>query len=101
MCRSLAVSQSAEEATEAIEVSEEAGPNENADNTLGPFTEHVFTDNTHRYLNYSLLNHKNLMKVLTKCFHKGLCTNIIQFSKPVLFFSLQKDGFLFAEYVRK
>uniref|UniRef100_A0A8C1RFA7 C-Jun-amino-terminal kinase-interacting protein 3 n=1 Tax=Cyprinus carpio TaxID=7962 RepID=A0A8C1RFA7_CYPCA len=44
---SLAVSQSAEEATEAIEVSEEAGPNENADNTLGPFTEHVFTDNTH------------------------------------------------------
>uniref|UniRef100_A0A8C2DP20 C-Jun-amino-terminal kinase-interacting protein 3 n=1 Tax=Cyprinus carpio TaxID=7962 RepID=A0A8C2DP20_CYPCA len=49
----LAVSQSAEEATEAIEVSEEAGPNENADNTLGPFTEHVFTDNTHRYLNYT------------------------------------------------
>uniref|UniRef100_A0A8C1TW00 C-Jun-amino-terminal kinase-interacting protein 3 n=1 Tax=Cyprinus carpio TaxID=7962 RepID=A0A8C1TW00_CYPCA len=47
VCRSLAVSQSAEEATEAIEVSEEAGPNENADNTLGPFTEHVFTDNTH------------------------------------------------------
>ncbi|XP_016415369.1 C-Jun-amino-terminal kinase-interacting protein 3-like isoform X3 [Sinocyclocheilus rhinocerous] len=47
VCRSLAVSQSAEEATEAIEVSEEAGPNENEDSTLGPFTEHVFTDNTH------------------------------------------------------
>ncbi|XP_073697828.1 C-Jun-amino-terminal kinase-interacting protein 3 isoform X15 [Garra rufa] len=47
VCRSLAVSQSAEEATEAIEVSEEAGPNENADSTLGSFTEHVFTDNTH------------------------------------------------------
>uniref|UniRef100_A0A672RSB4 C-Jun-amino-terminal kinase-interacting protein 3 n=1 Tax=Sinocyclocheilus grahami TaxID=75366 RepID=A0A672RSB4_SINGR len=42
--QSLAVSQSAEEATEAIEVSEEAGPNENEDSTLGPFTEHVFTD---------------------------------------------------------
>ncbi|XP_016426264.1 C-Jun-amino-terminal kinase-interacting protein 3 isoform X4 [Sinocyclocheilus rhinocerous] len=47
VCRSLAVSQSAEEATEAIEVSEEAGPNENEESTLGPFTEHVFTDNTH------------------------------------------------------
>ncbi|KAL0198038.1 hypothetical protein M9458_006578, partial [Cirrhinus mrigala] len=47
VCRSLAVSQSAEEATEAIEVSEEAGPNENSDSTLGSFTEHVFTDNTH------------------------------------------------------
>uniref|UniRef100_A0A672RRL1 C-Jun-amino-terminal kinase-interacting protein 3 n=1 Tax=Sinocyclocheilus grahami TaxID=75366 RepID=A0A672RRL1_SINGR len=47
VCRSLAVSQSAEEATEAIEVSEEAGPNENEDSTLGPFTEHVFTDSTH------------------------------------------------------
>ncbi|XP_056607804.1 C-Jun-amino-terminal kinase-interacting protein 3 isoform X4 [Triplophysa dalaica] len=46
VCRSLAVSQSAEEATEAIEVSEEAAPNENTDNTLGAFTEHVFTDNT-------------------------------------------------------
>ncbi|KAF4116258.1 C-Jun-amino-terminal kinase-interacting protein 3 isoform X9 [Onychostoma macrolepis] len=46
VCRSLAVSQSAEEATEAIEVSEEAGPNENEESTLGPFTEHVFTDNT-------------------------------------------------------
>uniref|UniRef100_A0A672PMP2 C-Jun-amino-terminal kinase-interacting protein 3 n=1 Tax=Sinocyclocheilus grahami TaxID=75366 RepID=A0A672PMP2_SINGR len=46
--QSLAVSQSAEEATEAIEVSEEAGPNENEESTLGPFTEHVFTDNTHR-----------------------------------------------------
>uniref|UniRef100_A0A672PPU0 C-Jun-amino-terminal kinase-interacting protein 3 n=1 Tax=Sinocyclocheilus grahami TaxID=75366 RepID=A0A672PPU0_SINGR len=45
--QSLAVSQSAEEATEAIEVSEEAGPNENEESTLGPFTEHVFTDNTH------------------------------------------------------
>ncbi|XP_059413867.1 C-Jun-amino-terminal kinase-interacting protein 3 isoform X5 [Carassius carassius] len=47
LCRSLAVSQSAEEATEAIEVSEEAGPSENVDSTLGTFTEHVFTDNTH------------------------------------------------------
>ncbi|KTF84023.1 hypothetical protein cypCar_00046870, partial [Cyprinus carpio] len=47
VCRSLAVSQSAEEATEATEVSEEAGPNENEEGTLGPFTEHVFTDNTH------------------------------------------------------
>ncbi|XP_043089834.1 C-Jun-amino-terminal kinase-interacting protein 3 isoform X10 [Puntigrus tetrazona] len=47
VCRSLAVSQSAEEATEAIEVSEEAEPNENEESTLGPFTEHVFTDNTH------------------------------------------------------
>lgn len=46
VCRSLAVSQSAEEATEAIEVSEEAEPNVNTDNTLGSFTEHVFTDNT-------------------------------------------------------
>uniref|UniRef100_A0A8C1QA25 C-Jun-amino-terminal kinase-interacting protein 3 n=1 Tax=Cyprinus carpio TaxID=7962 RepID=A0A8C1QA25_CYPCA len=46
VCRSLAVSQSAEEATEATEVSEEAGPNENEEGTLGPFTEHVFTDNT-------------------------------------------------------
>uniref|UniRef100_A0A8C1ZPI8 C-Jun-amino-terminal kinase-interacting protein 3 n=1 Tax=Cyprinus carpio TaxID=7962 RepID=A0A8C1ZPI8_CYPCA len=45
--QSLAVSQSAEEATEATEVSEEAGPNENEEGTLGPFTEHVFTDNTH------------------------------------------------------
>ncbi|XP_059410186.1 C-Jun-amino-terminal kinase-interacting protein 3-like isoform X15 [Carassius carassius] len=47
VCKSLAVSQSAEEATEAIEVSEEAGPNENEESTLRPFTEHVFTDNTH------------------------------------------------------
>lgn len=58
VCRSLAVSQSAEEATEAIEVSEEAGPNETEESTLGPFTEHVFTDNTHRYLTYSPVNHK-------------------------------------------
>ncbi|XP_048064740.1 C-Jun-amino-terminal kinase-interacting protein 3 isoform X14 [Megalobrama amblycephala] len=47
VCRSLAVSQSAEEATEAIEVSEETGPSENTDSTLRSFTEHVFTDNTH------------------------------------------------------
>ncbi|XP_056095748.1 C-Jun-amino-terminal kinase-interacting protein 3 isoform X16 [Rhinichthys klamathensis goyatoka] len=47
VCRSLAVSQSAEEATEAIEVSEETGPSENVDITLRSFTEHVFTDNTH------------------------------------------------------
>ncbi|XP_077068487.1 C-Jun-amino-terminal kinase-interacting protein 3 isoform X30 [Siphateles boraxobius] len=47
VCRSLAVSQSAEEATEAIEVSEETGPSENVDSTLRSFTEHVFTDNTH------------------------------------------------------
>ncbi|XP_039542640.1 C-Jun-amino-terminal kinase-interacting protein 3 isoform X14 [Pimephales promelas] len=47
VCRSLAVSQSAEEATEAIEVSEETGPSENVDITLSSFTEHVFTDNTH------------------------------------------------------
>ncbi|XP_052400641.1 C-Jun-amino-terminal kinase-interacting protein 3 [Carassius gibelio] len=47
VCRSLAVSQSAEEATEAIEVSEEAGPIESGDSTLSTFTEHVFTDNTH------------------------------------------------------
>lgn len=52
VCRSLAVSQSAEEATEAIEVSEEAAPNENTDNTLGAFTEHVFTDNTRRSLTH-------------------------------------------------
>ncbi|KAK1799325.1 hypothetical protein P4O66_007569 [Electrophorus voltai] len=44
----LAVSQSAEEATEAMEVSEEAGPNEAGENSApsGPFTEHVFTDNS-------------------------------------------------------
>lgn len=74
MCRSLAVSQSAEEATEATEVSEEAGPNENEEGTLGPFTEHVFTDNTERYLTYSLVNHKKTLdnKVPTRCFHKGL-----------------------------
>lgn len=73
VCRSLAVSQSAEEATEAIEVSEEAGPNENADSTLGSFTEHVFTDNTHRYLTYNLLNHKNFrLKCLTNAFIKTL-----------------------------
>uniref|UniRef100_A0A9J7YGF9 C-Jun-amino-terminal kinase-interacting protein 3 n=1 Tax=Cyprinus carpio carpio TaxID=630221 RepID=A0A9J7YGF9_CYPCA len=59
--QSLAVSQSAEEATEATEVSEEAGPNENEEGTLGPFTEHVFTDNTHRYLTYSLVNHKKTL----------------------------------------
>ncbi|XP_051744525.1 C-Jun-amino-terminal kinase-interacting protein 3 isoform X12 [Ctenopharyngodon idella] len=47
VCRSLAVSQSAEEATEAIEVSEETGPSENTDSTLRSFTEHVFTDNSH------------------------------------------------------
>ncbi|XP_052408767.1 C-Jun-amino-terminal kinase-interacting protein 3 isoform X3 [Carassius gibelio] len=47
VCKSLAVSQSAEEATEAIEVSEEPGPTENEESTLRPFTEHVFTDNTH------------------------------------------------------
>ncbi|KAK7167498.1 hypothetical protein R3I94_001787 [Phoxinus phoxinus] len=47
VCRSLAVSQSAEEATEAIEVSEETGPSENVDSTLRSFTEHVFTDNSH------------------------------------------------------
>uniref|UniRef100_A0A8C1J0B2 C-Jun-amino-terminal kinase-interacting protein 3 n=1 Tax=Cyprinus carpio TaxID=7962 RepID=A0A8C1J0B2_CYPCA len=57
----LAVSQSAEEATEATEVSEEAGPNENEEGTLGPFTEHVFTDNTERYLTYSLVNHKKTL----------------------------------------
>ncbi|XP_031422998.1 C-Jun-amino-terminal kinase-interacting protein 3 isoform X10 [Clupea harengus] len=42
----LAVSQSAEEATEATEVPEEAGPNEEGEEPtqIGPFTEHVFTD---------------------------------------------------------
>ncbi|XP_041942641.1 C-Jun-amino-terminal kinase-interacting protein 3 isoform X6 [Alosa sapidissima] len=42
----LAVSQSAEEATEATEVPEEAGPNEEGEEPTqtGPFTEHVFTD---------------------------------------------------------
>uniref|UniRef100_A0AAR2K4B1 C-Jun-amino-terminal kinase-interacting protein 3 n=1 Tax=Pygocentrus nattereri TaxID=42514 RepID=A0AAR2K4B1_PYGNA len=45
----LAVSQSAEEATEAMEVSEETGPSEGGENSApsGPFTEHVFTDNSH------------------------------------------------------
>ncbi len=85
------MSQSAEEATEAIEVSEEAGPNENEESTLGPFTEHVFTDSTHRYLTYSLVNHK-------KNSHQILF-NFLQFSKPILF--LQNDGMLFAEYFRK
>ncbi|XP_066498787.1 C-Jun-amino-terminal kinase-interacting protein 3 isoform X10 [Hoplias malabaricus] len=48
VCSRLAVSQSAEEATEAMEVSEEAGPSEEGGNTApsGPFTEHVFTDNS-------------------------------------------------------
>ncbi|XP_035384438.1 C-Jun-amino-terminal kinase-interacting protein 3 isoform X5 [Electrophorus electricus] len=48
VCSRLAVSQSAEEATEAMEVSEEAGPNEAGENSApsGPFTEHVFTDNS-------------------------------------------------------
>uniref|UniRef100_A0AAY4C435 C-Jun-amino-terminal kinase-interacting protein 3 n=1 Tax=Denticeps clupeoides TaxID=299321 RepID=A0AAY4C435_9TELE len=42
----LGVSQSAEEATEATEVSEEAGTTEGEEETptTGPFTEHVFTD---------------------------------------------------------
>ncbi|XP_063040607.1 C-Jun-amino-terminal kinase-interacting protein 3 [Engraulis encrasicolus] len=45
----LAVSQSAEEATEATEVSEEAEPEEGEEGPTqtGPFTEHVFTDQTH------------------------------------------------------
>ncbi|XP_051572010.1 C-Jun-amino-terminal kinase-interacting protein 3-like isoform X4 [Myxocyprinus asiaticus] len=47
VCRSLAVSQSAEEATEATEVSEDVEQSENADSALRSFTEHVFTDNTH------------------------------------------------------
>uniref|UniRef100_A0A3B1JRU0 C-Jun-amino-terminal kinase-interacting protein 3 n=1 Tax=Astyanax mexicanus TaxID=7994 RepID=A0A3B1JRU0_ASTMX len=49
VCSRLAVSQSAEEATEAMEVSEETGPSEGGENSApsGPFTEHVFTDNSH------------------------------------------------------
>ncbi|XP_058265818.1 C-Jun-amino-terminal kinase-interacting protein 3 isoform X12 [Hemibagrus wyckioides] len=49
VCSRLAVSQSAEEATEAMEVSEEAGPSEEggSSTTSGMFTEHVFTDNSH------------------------------------------------------
>ncbi|XP_060757911.1 C-Jun-amino-terminal kinase-interacting protein 3 isoform X10 [Neoarius graeffei] len=49
VCSRLAVSQSAEEATEAMEVSEEAGPNEEDGSSAssGTFTEHVFTDNSH------------------------------------------------------
>ncbi|XP_076853246.1 C-Jun-amino-terminal kinase-interacting protein 3 isoform X4 [Brachyhypopomus gauderio] len=49
VCSRLAVSQSAEEATEAMEVSEETGPSEAGENVAptGPFTEHVFTDNSH------------------------------------------------------
>ncbi|KAM9456978.1 C-Jun-amino-terminal kinase-interacting protein 3 isoform 3-T3 [Clarias gariepinus] len=49
VCSRLAVSQSAEEATEAMEVSEEAGPNEEGESSAssGTFTEHVFTDNSH------------------------------------------------------
>ncbi|KAK3553136.1 hypothetical protein QTP86_031714 [Hemibagrus guttatus] len=49
VCSRLAVSQSAEEATEAMEVSEEAGPSEEggSSTTSGIFTEHVFTDNSH------------------------------------------------------
>ncbi|XP_072548943.1 C-Jun-amino-terminal kinase-interacting protein 3 isoform X12 [Salminus brasiliensis] len=48
VCSRLAVSQSAEEATEAMEVSEEVEPSEEGENSApsGPFTEHVFTDNS-------------------------------------------------------
>ncbi|XP_046721632.1 C-Jun-amino-terminal kinase-interacting protein 3 isoform X14 [Silurus meridionalis] len=49
VCSRLAVSQSAEEATEAMEVSEEAGPSEGGESSASSvtFTEHVFTDNSH------------------------------------------------------
>ncbi|XP_062874593.1 C-Jun-amino-terminal kinase-interacting protein 3 isoform X3 [Trichomycterus rosablanca] len=49
VCSRLAVSQSAEEATEAMEVPEETGTTEVGvgASTSGIFTEHVFTDNTH------------------------------------------------------
>ncbi|XP_060748549.1 C-Jun-amino-terminal kinase-interacting protein 3 isoform X4 [Tachysurus vachellii] len=49
VCSRLAVSQSAEEATEAMEVSEEAVPSEDgvSSTSSGMFTEHVFTDNSH------------------------------------------------------
>uniref|UniRef100_A0A8B9LW27 Mitogen-activated protein kinase 8 interacting protein 3 n=1 Tax=Astyanax mexicanus TaxID=7994 RepID=A0A8B9LW27_ASTMX len=65
VCSRLAVSQSAEEATEAMEVSEETGPSEGGENSApsGPFTEHVFTDNSHRlYVHSAVANWK-------KCLH--------------------------------
>lgn len=50
VCSRLAVSQSAEEATEAMEVQEETGTTETGvgASSSGIFTEHVFTDNTNR-----------------------------------------------------
>lgn len=66
VCSRLAVSQSAEEATEAMEVSEEAGPSEEgrSSTSSGTFTEHVFTDNSHRYTHTTLQTYIHLTKRL-------------------------------------